>query len=54
MKCVCTNANGEPKALFYDRRTAERRADILRREKGWLLSTYECEYGLGWHLTKRW
>ena len=53
VKCACISANGEPKALFPRRIDAQRRADILRRERGVHLGVYECEFGLGYHLTRR-
>ena len=53
-KCLCVSASGEPKSLFKSERDAQRRADILRRERGADLGVYRCEYGWGWHLTRSW
>ena len=40
------------KAAYKSKSDAERRADIIYREKGTSLRVYECPYGNGWHLTK--
>ena len=50
--CACLSRNGRPKALFFTRRDAERRSDLIWSEKGTHLSVYKCELGLGWHLTR--
>lgn len=49
----CTGADGRPKEAYATERDAERRAEILRAERGLFLRAYPCEYGQGWHLTKR-
>ena len=54
MPCLCLSSAGTPKALFFSRGDAERRAAILLRERGKRLNVHRCEYGLGWHLTGRW
>ena len=47
----CTSGGGEPKASYETEDAAERRASILRRERGVSLRVYDCPYGNGWHLT---
>lgn len=54
VKCACLGASGEPKSLFASREHAQRRANILKRERGVSMSVYPCELGLGWHLTRGW
>lgn len=53
MPCACTDSHGRSKALWTTWRDAQRTADILRSETGAQLAVYECELGLGWHLTKQ-
>jgi hypothetical protein len=53
MPCACTDSHGRSKALWTTWRDAQRTADILRSETGTQLAVYECELGLGWHLTKQ-
>ena len=48
----CTGADGKPKEAYKTQRSAQRRADIIRKEQGVELKVYPCEYGSGWHLTK--
>ncbi|MBL9044715.1 MAG: hypothetical protein JNM83_24100 [Myxococcales bacterium] len=48
----CTGADGKPKEAYATERDAERRAEILRAERGVHLRAYPCHYGQGWHLTK--
>lgn len=48
----CTGADGRPKEAYTTELAAERRAEILRTEKGVFLRTYPCEFRQGWHLTK--
>ncbi len=50
---VCCGQDGRPKATYASERDAERRAEILLRERGVVLRAYACEHG-GWHLTKTW
>lgn len=49
----CTGSDGYPKDTYRTRKEASNRADIIYEEQGILLKVYECRYGLGWHLTKR-
>lgn len=49
----CAGANGKPKEAYASQEDAERRAEILRSEQGVNLRVYRCDYGNGWHLTKR-
>ncbi len=52
-KCPdCTDRSGRRKDLYATREDAERRADILCRERGVSLGVYRCPYHDGWHLTK--
>lgn len=48
----CTGADGRLKEAYGTEQDAERRAEILRAERGIRLRAYPCEYGQGWHLTK--
>lgn len=48
----CQGADGKPKDAYDTAQNAERRADILYRERGVSLRVYECPHGQGWHLTK--
>ena len=50
---ACAGSDGQPKQAYETQDAAERRAEILRRERGVRLTTYWCPYGAGWHLTKR-
>lgn len=49
----CTGADGRSKATYRTSEDAERRAEILRRERGVHLRVYPCPHHDGWHLTKR-
>lgn len=48
----CTGKDGRAKAAYATAQDAERRAEILRAERGVHLRAYPCDYGQGWHLTK--
>lgn len=48
----CTGADGRRKEAYASELDANRRAAILRAERGIVLRAYPCEYGQGWHLTK--
>ena len=52
MPCLCVGRNGNPKALFFTFEDAQRRSELVRQEGGGHSTVYECELGLGWHLTK--
>ena len=47
----CCGRDGRPKATYETQEAAERRAEILERERGVYLRAYPCSGG-GWHLTK--
>lgn len=49
----CTGSDGRPKEAYPSEQIAQRRAEILGSERGVFLRAYPCEYGQGWHLTKR-
>lgn len=49
----CTGGDGNFKASYRTEREANARADIIYQEQGIVLKVYQCEYGAGWHLTKR-
>jgi len=49
----CTGADGRYKATYGSSEDAERRADILRDERGVDLRVYPCPHDDGWHLTKQ-
>lgn len=52
-KCSnCTDGDGKPKRIYRTREDAERRAEILKRERSVQLRVYECPYNNGYHLTK--
>ena len=48
----CRGADGRAKEAYASEQDAERRAAILRSERGISLRAYACQYGQGWHLTK--
>jgi hypothetical protein len=48
----CAGADGKPKEAYASQQDAEKRAAILRSERGVILRAYRCDYGNGWHLTK--
>lgn len=48
----CRGADGRPKEAYASEQDAQRRAAILRSERGLCLRVYACQYGQGWHLTK--
>jgi len=48
----CNGGDGRPKESYASEQDADRRAAILRTERGISLRSYPCEYGQGWHLTK--
>ncbi|MDA3925350.1 MAG: hypothetical protein PF904_11700 [Kiritimatiellae bacterium] len=50
---ICTDTFGSAKELYETREAAQKRARIIRKEKGVKLSVYQCPYNNGWHLTKR-
>lgn len=41
------------KDAYESRDAADKRAGIIRKEKGVKLKTYACPYEAGWHLTRR-
>jgi DNA-directed RNA polymerase subunit RPC12/RpoP len=45
----CSYCNKE---LYRTREAAEKRAKIIKKEKGIKLRVYECMHQAGWHLTK--
>jgi hypothetical protein len=48
----CVSGDGIPKDAYATQESAQRRAKILRTERGVVLQVYSCLYGAGWHLTK--
>lgn len=48
----CVGRDREPKIAYESYEYAERRAEILVRERGVWLKVYACPSGGGWHLTK--
>jgi hypothetical protein len=53
-KCKrCTSGDGYFKDTYRSSSEANRRADIIFDEKQMNLTVYQCKYGEGWHLTKR-
>lgn len=48
----CTDSDGNPKQLYFQKGDAHKRADILQAERGIYLDVYECSELEGWHLTK--
>jgi len=51
--CVCVSGSGKPKALYVDWGDAQRQCDRIRADTGSHVVVYECDRGLGYHLTKR-
>lgn len=49
----CTDENGERKQLYLSKDAAIQRAEIILKERGASLNTYECPHQNGWHLTKK-
>ena len=49
----CTDKNGQLKQLYVSKNKAQKRADILFKEKAVLLDVYSCPHQNGFHLTKR-
>jgi hypothetical protein len=49
----CVGGDGLPKEAYQTQDTAQKRANILRKERSVLLQVYECPRGNGWHLTKK-
>ncbi|MCJ8326769.1 MAG: hypothetical protein MJK08_06675 [Campylobacterales bacterium] len=49
----CTDKNGALKQLYVSKNKAQKRADILFKEKSVLLNVYSCPHQDGFHLTKR-
>lgn len=47
----CRDSRGNGKDLYYTEASAQRRADILHKERGIHLRIYECPHMTGWHLT---
>ena len=53
-KCIkCTAGDGTFKDAYRTKSEAHKRANIIYDEGGINLNVYECEFGNGWHLTKR-
>ena len=48
----CTGTDGQLKEAYQSQKDAQKRANIIRKEQGVVLSVYACEHGNGWHLTK--
>ncbi|MDR1016469.1 MAG: hypothetical protein LBL67_03225 [Coriobacteriales bacterium] len=53
LSCGCTDSHGAPKRLYATRKAAERRAKIIRDERGQDLKVYPCPVADGYHLTHR-
>lgn len=52
-KCsYCTDRDGNNKDLYFTKKDAQQRADIIHEEQGIMLDLYKCKYQNGWHLTK--
>lgn len=47
----CQDSYGDTKSLYFSEESAQRRANILEREKNIYLRVYPCPYQHGWHLT---
>ena len=47
----CLDSNGRPKDGYPTQEDAQRRAEIIKEEKGITLFTYKCPYCMNWHLT---
>lgn len=52
-ECKCRDSYGLSKALYETKDGANRRSQILSREKGVRLSVYKCPEGKGFHLTRK-
>ena len=50
---LCRDRNGGFKQLYVSKYQAQKRADILFKENGFLLDVYSCPHQNGFHLTKK-
>ncbi len=44
--------SGAALSVYDSLEDAQKRADIIKSERGLRLEVYECEHSGGWHLTK--
>lgn len=51
--CSCEDSNGKKKQLYNTKESAQRRANILKKEKNVELFVYPCPHGNGYHLTHK-
>ena len=52
--CIhCKGRDGQNKQGYPTRAIAQKRVDIIFREKGKKLNIYPCSFNKGWHLTKK-
>ena len=49
----CTDGDGSSKQLYTSESAANKRAKIIKDERGISLKIYECPHQDGWHLTKQ-
>jgi DNA-directed RNA polymerase subunit RPC12/RpoP len=49
----CTDEKGENKKLYTTKEAAQKRADLIYKERDIFLNVYECPHSNGWHLTKK-
>ena len=49
----CKGSDGQLKEAYKTKADAEKRAQLLRKDQGLVLTVYKCEHGYGWHLTKQ-
>jgi len=50
--CSCTDASGDEKHLYLNRKDAEQASASRKREESITLNIYTCPTSTGWHLTK--
>ena len=50
--CACTDAGGNTKYLYIDRKDAEQTQVLSHREQNIVLKIYACPTSAGWHLAK--
>ena len=51
--CVyCKDSNGHSKELYETQSSAQKRAEIIKKEQRISLKIYKCPHQDGWHLTK--
>ncbi|MDR2097024.1 MAG: hypothetical protein LBP37_00720 [Spirochaetaceae bacterium] len=49
----CTGSDGNSKEIYDSPEEAMQRAEHIKETRGVQLKIYRCEYGNGWHLTKK-